>query len=101
MLYAAVTLGSPLAIMASGEAQATWEAGKINKANWNEALPSQPHSHQPTPTPHPPGASRGLGEQTGQLELIQHINKFLLGFKFIFRRRHVRGAGLCAWLISL
>lgn len=24
-------------------------------------------------------ASRGLGEQTGQLELIQHINKFILG----------------------
>lgn len=27
----------------------------------------------------PTGASRGLGEQTGQLELIQHINKFILG----------------------
>lgn len=51
--------------VASGEAQATWEAGKLIKKTGMKSRPLNPLASSP-----PPGASRGLREQTGQLELI-------------------------------
>lgn len=61
----------------SGESQPAWEAGKIKK---KQTAARQQATLEQGPASSATGASRGLGEQTGQLELIQHINKFILTY---------------------